>query len=252
MDSAAKQAHAATALAGAEEILAELEALPADNGPKRNLAPLRASFLARLAAALLLEPGFPDVPKGFERLLDRDRARLAARQLAESRGRIYRCLSKKAAEPAPRDRNPGAPLTATDHRLGAETAETLRQLRTIRLGAETAETLRQLRTIRLELLNAYLHLHEDSNTSMNPEVRAASLALLDRYWQSRQRLPRMASERSPKPSPRPDRRAIAAQLHPPLWKDDVTWELWQTLDRRYLLWSDPLPSPNQPLLSQEL
>ena len=233
LDSPAKQAHAATVLAGAEEILAELEA---DNSPKRNLALLQASFLARLAAALLLEPGFPDVPKGFERLLDRDRARLAARQLAESRGRIYRCLSKKAAEPAPRDRNPGAPLTATDHRLGAE----------------TAETLRQLRTIRLELLNEYLHLHDDSNTSMNPEVRAASLALLDRYWQSRQRLPRMASERSPKPSPRPDRRAIAAQLHPPLWKDDVTWELWQTLDRRYLLWSDPLPSPNQPLLSQEL
>jgi hypothetical protein len=52
--------------------------------------------------------------------------------------------------------------------------------------------------------------------------------------------------------PRPDRRAIADQLHPPLWKDEVTWELWQTLDRRYLLWSDPLPSPNQPLLSQEL
>ena len=176
------------------------------------------------------------MPKGFERLLDRDRARLAARQLAESRGRIYRCLSKKAAEPAPRDRNPGAPLTATDHRLGAE----------------TAETLRQLRTIRLELLNAYLHLHEDSNTSMNPEVRAASLALLDRYWQSRQRLPRMASERPRKPSPRRNRRAIAAQLHPPLWKDEVTWELWQTLNRRYLLWSDPLPSPNQPPLSQEL
>ena len=210
--------------------------MPAGSSPKRNLALLRASFLARLAAALLLEPGFPDVPKGFERLLDRDRARLAARQLAESRGRIYRYFSKKVAEPAPRDRNPGAPLTATDHRLGAE----------------TAETLRQLRTIRLELLNAYLHLHEDSNTSMNPEVRAASLALLDRYWQSRQRLPRMASERSPKPSPRPDRRAIAAQLHPPLWKDEVTWELWQTLDPRNLLWSDPLPSPNQPLLSQEL
>jgi hypothetical protein len=210
--------------------------LPAGSSPKRNLALLRASFLARLAAALLLEPGFPDVPKGFERLLDRDRARLAARQLAESRGRIYRYFSKKAAEPAPRDRNPGAPLTATDHRLGAE----------------TAETLRQLRTIRLELLNAYLHLHEDSNTSMNPEVRAASLALLDRYWQSRQRLPRIASERSPNPSPRPDRRARAAQLHPPLWKDEVTWELWQTLDPRYLLWSDPLPSPNQPLLSQEL
>ena len=97
-----------------------------------------------------------------------------------------------------------------------------------------------------------LHLHDDSNTSMNPEVRAASLALLDRYWQSRQRLPRMASDRSPNPSPRPDRRALAAQLHPPLWKDEVTWELWQTLDPRYLLWSDPLPSPNQPLLSQEL
>ena len=210
--------------------------MPADNGPTRHLALLRASFLARLAAALPLEPGFPDVPKGFERLLDRDRARLAARQLAESRGRIYRYLSKKAAEPAPRDRNPGAPLTATDHRLGAE----------------TAETLRQLRTIRLELLNAYLHLHEDSNTGMNPEVRAARLALLDRYWRSRQRLPRIASERSPNPSPRPDRRAIAAQLHPPLWKDEVTWELWQTLDPRYLLWSDPLPSPNQPPLSQEL
>ena len=138
--------------------------MPADNDPKRNLAPLRASFLARLAAALPLEPGFPDAPKGFERPLDRDRARLAARQLAVSRGRIYRYLSKKAAEPAPRDRNPGAPLTATDHRLGAE----------------TAETLRQLRTIRLELLNAYLRLHDASNTGMNPEVRAASLALLDR------------------------------------------------------------------------
>jgi hypothetical protein len=96
-----------------------------------------------------------------------------------------------------------------------------------------------------------LHLHDNSNTSMNPEVQAASLALLDRYWRSRQRLPEMAGERPPKPSPRRKRRAIAAQLHPPLWKHDVTWELWQTLDQRYLFWSDPIPSPNQAPLSHE-
>ena len=215
LDSPAKQAHAATVLAGAEEILAELEA---DNSPKRNLALLQASFLARLAAALLLEPGFPDLPEGFERLLDRDRARLAARQLAESRGRLYQYFSKKVAEPAPHDRNPGAPLTDTDRRLGAE----------------TAETLRQLEMIRLELLNEYLHLHDDSNTSMNQEVQAASLALLDRYWLFRQRLPEMASERPTKPSPHRTRRATADQLHPPLWEHEVTWELWQTLDQHYL------------------
>lgn len=221
LDLPAKQAHAATMLAGAEEILAALEDLPADNEPTRNLLLLQASFLARLAAALLLEPGYPDLPEGFERLLDRDRARLAARQLAESRGRLFQYFSKKGAEPAPHDRNPGVPLTDTDRRLGAE----------------TVETLRQLETIRLELLNEYLHLHDNSNTSMNPEVQAASLALLDRYWRSRQRLPEMASERPSKPRRR--RRAIAAQLHPPLWKHEVTWELWQTLDQRYLFWSDP-------------
>jgi hypothetical protein len=232
LDSPARQAHATTVLARAEEILAELEA---DNSPKRNLALLQASFLARLAAALLLEPGFPDLPAGFERLLDRDRARLVARQLSESRGRLYQYFSKKVAEPAPNDRNPGAPLTDTERRLGAE----------------TAETLRQLEMVRRELLNEYLHLHGDSNTSMNPEVQAASLALLDRYWKSSQRLPEMVSERPSKPSPRRSRRAIADHLHPPLWKHEVTWELWQTLDQRYLFWSDPPSSPDPTPLSQE-
>jgi hypothetical protein len=230
-DSPARQAHAAAVLAGAEEILAELEALPAGNGPKRNLLLLQAFFLVRLAAALLLQPGFPDLPSGFERLLDRDRARLASRQLAESRGRFHQYFSKKVAEPASHDRNPGAPLTDTDRRLGAE----------------TAETLRQLEMVRRELLHEYLQLHGDSNTSTNPEVHAASLALLNRYWRSRQRLPEMASERPSKPRRR--RRAIAAQLHPPLWKHEVTWELWQTLEQRYLFWSDP-SSPDSTPLSQ--
>ena len=231
LDSPTRQAHAAAVLTGAEEILAELESLPADNSPKRNPLLLQASFLARLAAALLLEPGSPDLPTGFERLLDRDRARLAARQLADSRGRLYQYFSKKGAEPASHDRNPGALLTDTDRRLGAE----------------TAETLRQLEMVRRELLHEYLHLHADSNTSTNPEVHAASLALLNRYWRSLQRLPEMASERPSKPR----RRAIAAQLHPPLWKHEVTWELWQTLEQRYLFWSDPPSSPDPTPLSQE-
>jgi len=232
LDSPAKQAHAAAVLAAADQMLTELESLPPGNSPKPDLALLQASFLTRLAAALLLEPDFPDLPAGFERLLDRDRARRAARQLAKSRGREYRAFSKKKEEPDPRNRSPGAPLTETDRRLGAE----------------TMATLRQLETVRLELLNEYQRFESDSTASRNPQVQAASLALLGRYWRSRQRLLEMTTERTSKSSPR---RAKAVQLHPPAWKHDVPWELWPTLDQRYLFWSDPLPSPNQAPLSQE-
>ena len=230
--SPAKQAHAAAVLAAADQILTELESLSSGNSPKPDSSLLQASFLTRLAAALLLEPDFPDLPAGFERLLDRDRARRAARQLAKSRGREYQAFTKKKAELAPRNRNPGAPLTDTDRRLGAE----------------TMATLRQLETLRLELLNEYLRFESDSTATRNPEVQAASLVLLDRYWRSRQRLLEMTTERTSKAS---SRRAKAVQLHPPAWKHEVTWELWQTFDQRYLFWSDPLPSQNQAPLSQE-
>ena len=115
-DSRAKESQATAA-----EILTELESAPEGQRLDAQSLLLQASFLARLAAALLLEPS-----EGFEQLLDRDHARHAARHLSESRRRHDQSFSKKAKEPATRDRNPGAPLTDTDRRLGAETAATSR------------------------------------------------------------------------------------------------------------------------------
>ena len=79
-------------LAAAGRVLHELES--ALDPPERNRFLIEASFLARQASALLLEPEFPAL-EGFERLLDLDRARLAARQLAQSRSRQYQSFSRK-------------------------------------------------------------------------------------------------------------------------------------------------------------
>jgi hypothetical protein len=49
-----------------------------------------------LAAALLLEPHFPALPEGLERLLDRDHARRAARQFVEARQREVGLLTSGA------------------------------------------------------------------------------------------------------------------------------------------------------------
>jgi hypothetical protein len=169
-DSASQEAQASAVLAMAERIVAELESSP--ERADRNLLLLQASFLNRLAAALLLEPDFPALPGGFGRLLDRDRARTAARQLADSRGRQYRSYTQKGAEPTPRDPNPGRPYTAID----------------LRLAAQTAATLQDLEAARLDLFREYLQFANRSETSNDPEVCSAALALLARYWQSQGRL----------------------------------------------------------------
>ena len=35
---------------------------------------------------------------------------------------------------------------------------------------------------------------------------------------------------------------IVTKLHPPSWKEDITWEMWDTLDHKMLYWSDSLPA----------
>ena len=232
LSSAAREAQAARVLSAADEILAKLESSP--DAPDRERLLLGASFLARLAAALLLQPDFPALPEGFDRLRDRDRARRAAHQLALSRGRQYRSYSKSHREPTPRERKPGFPVTEIDRRLAAE----------------TAATLHELEVARLDLLGAYLHLRRDSSPSPNPEVQAASLSLVDRYWCSHQRLLEIDVERPPKSAGR-RRHGIRSQLHGPLWEHEVTWEFWRRLDPDFLFWSDPLPAdPSN--LSQQL
>ncbi len=227
-----KESHAATVLGLAERILRQLEG-SADSGDRNRLF-LQASFLVRLAAALLVEADFPALPDGFWRLLDRDRARAAARQLAESRGSWYRSFSKHGTEPAPPDRA-GSPREEIDHRLAAQ----------------TAATLEDLRSTRLDLFSEYLDLaNRDDVGSQNPEVRAASLALLDGHWRSRRRLLQIETARAQKPRRR-SRHGRSAKLRPPLWEAAVTGELWLSLDPRFLLWSDPLPTPqDDPNLSQ--
>lgn len=220
---------AALVLAAAERVLHELESTP--DPPERNRLLLQASFLARLASALLLEPEFPALPEGFERLLDRDRARLAARQLARSRSRQYQSFSRKGGAPNSRDRKPGRPVTEIDHRLAAR----------------TAATIRELEATRLDLFSAYLHLWDDASTTPDPETETASLALLDRYWRSQRRPLKIAVERPPKGR---SRKSSMTGLHPPRW-ENITWALWRSLDERYLFWSDPVP-PDLPVMSQEL
>lgn len=225
---------AAKVLAAAERVLHELESAP--DTPERNRLLLQASFLARLASALLLEPEFPALPEGFERLLDRDRARLAARQLARSRGRQYRSFSRKGGDPTPRDRQRGTPVMEIDHRLAAR----------------TAATIRELEDARIDLFSAYLHLWDDASTTPDPEAETASLALLDRYWRSQRRLLQIAVERPPKGPLRRSRKDSMSGLHPPHWKHYITWELWRSLDQQYLFWTDPIPRADPSVPSQEL
>ena len=97
-----KEPEAAAVLGLVERILGQWEA-SADSGDRNRLF-LQASLPGRLAAALLVEPDFPALPDGFWRLLDRVRARAAARQLVRSCGAWYRCFTKHATEPAPPDR----------------------------------------------------------------------------------------------------------------------------------------------------
>jgi hypothetical protein len=183
--------------------------------------------LNRLAAALLLEPDFPALPDGFGRLLDRDRGRTAARQLADSRERQYRSYTKKGAEPTPRDPKSGRPYIEID----------------IRLAAQTSATLQDLEATRLDLFREYFEFVNRDETSNHAEVQSAALALLARYWQSQGRLLRLEIQRPSKLSPPSSRGGITAQLHPPVWKDQITREVRRTLDHLYLFWSDPLPGP---------
>lgn len=220
-DMAMKEQQAGGVLGLAERIVAQCER--SADPVRRNHLLLQSSFLVRLATALLIEPHFPALPDGFWRLLDRDRARAAARQLAESRGRRYRSFSKRASKPTPVDRS-GSPQVEIDRRLARQ----------------TATTLDDLKAVRRDLFREYLDLAgRDEVSSPNPEVRAASLALVDGYWRSGRCLLRIGSKRAQHPL---SRGGIQAQLRPPLWEHDVTWELWRSLDRHFLLWSDPLPA----------
>lgn len=64
------ESDAAKVLAAAEAVLSRLESAAlesaAQDAPLRKHLLLQASLLARLAAALLLEPGFPALPEGFD------------------------------------------------------------------------------------------------------------------------------------------------------------------------------------------
>jgi hypothetical protein len=194
------EAQTAGVLRLAERILGALEG--SADPVHRNRLLLQASFLVRLAAAQLIEPDFPALPHGFWRLLDRDRARVAARQLAESRGRRYRSFSKRASKPTPPDRT-GSPQTEIDRRLAAA----------------TAATLENLRSVRRDLLREYLDLASRNDAgSRSAEVRAATLALVDGYWRSGRQLLGI-EEANHAQKPRRARRAARARLRRPLWED---------------------------------
>jgi hypothetical protein len=127
-----------------------------------------------------------------------------------------------------------------------------------RLAAEAAATIRELEATRLDLFSAYLHLWDDSSTTADPPAETAILALLDRYWRSHRRLLEIEIERPPQVPLRRSRKSMSG-LHPPHWQHDITWELWRSLDQRYLFWSDPIPRLDPPSrrknsdrLSQEL
>jgi len=156
---------------------------------------VQASFLTRLARALLVEPDFPALPEAFERLLERDRARRAARQLAECHQRESRSFTNKGANSSAPDRKSGVPSREIDHRLAAQTAVILRDLEARRL-SWFAEYLEMCST--------------GASATGNPEVAAASLALVDRYWRARRQLPRIDPERPQAPTPRPKRHHIEA------------------------------------------
>lgn len=219
-----KGKQAERALAAAHSVLDCAETSP----KQRHLLLRQAAFLTRLAAALLLEPEFPALPQGFWRLLDRDRARQAAVQLSESQVCQWQSHTQRGLQPTPYSRHAGRPQAEIDYRLAAA----------------TAETLCDLKTVRRELFQDYLDLLRcEEPGSANPGVQEASLALLEGYWRDRKRLPRLGVvHRSTAVLRRPWWRGIVTQLHPPSWKHDVTWEMWDSLDRKTLYWSDPLPA----------
>lgn len=219
-----KQAtQAASVLDAAGQILAQWQASP--EPARRQLLLRHACLLARVAAALLLEPGFPAPPAGIDRLLYRDLARRAARQLATAFARQKRSYTRKGAgELTSHVRQRGLPSREIDWRLTAL----------------TATSLQELRSERIELLREYLFLSGQRSLSRtHSDVHAATLALMDCYWRSGRRLLQIIVEPSCHPRPRRSRRDITSQMHPPKWQEEVSWEIWKTLDQRYLFWSDP-------------
>ena len=219
-----KQKDAEHVLALADALLDSAEA----SLEQRDVLLSQAVFLTRLAAALVLDPNFPALPDGFSRLLDRDRARTAAAQLSLSHRGQGQSHTKRHLPLTPGDRNPGRPAEEIDHRLAAE----------------TTETLKDLNTLRRELFQDYLDLlRRDEPSSPNPEVQNASLMLLDCYWRDRKRLPRLGVvQRSTAVPRRCWWRGIVTAMDPPTWKKEVTWELWKSLDHKTLYWSAPLPA----------
>jgi hypothetical protein len=215
---------AEAALAAAELCLAEIEA-------HRNPAPALislASLLARLAAEFLLIKDFPALPGGLLVLLDRDRSRLAGRDLARCLDREQRLFERGTR--ANRDGSiSAAALTDLDRRLAQDTGQTLRELHAVRVG----------------LMEEFLRLRSDFWPSAHGGVAETALvSLVAAHWRASGRLPQIERERRPRESlfPLSSDQPVAAALHPPRWRTQVTVEEWEDfLDQGPLLWSDPAP-----------
>lgn len=158
------------------------------------LLPL-ASFFLRLAAALLLEKDFPALPEALDILIARDQSRLAGRDLSRRLLEEQSCLMRRnALQLPPEPRRPGRPLTDHDQRLGAE----------------TAQTVRDLQAIRADLFCEYLFLGSHlPPPEQLPEPTAGALALLHKYWQDRRRLLLI---REPRRKPEAESAAVATSL----------------------------------------